>query len=326
MSEINPASLRFTPPTNPTPTSSNGVGRPDTPREQLVVPGNPRAIENRPSPSAGRIPIPAPTSPPEQEEGLPFDTEAIEREVKLSTEYQALKGAGLIKDDAEPTSPPPSPAADPVENETPVETMEITEFRYQRVEIRFELRQELHVEIRQQAPPAPAEPPPRRSDPLALDLNGNGLETTGIANGVHFDIDADGRIDQTSFVSGGDAFLALDLNNNGRIDDGRELFGDQNGDANGYLALAHHDDNGDGRIDQQDAVFQRLRLFTQSSNGEQQLRSLSEEGITSLNLGYRDSHIALNRYDSITQLSSFEREDGSEGVTGDLLLGYKTPR
>lgn len=319
MSDFDIASLRFTPPTHPTTESPKGVGRPNTPREQLVVPSNPRAIENRPIHSAGRIPISASTPTSEQEVGLPFDTEAIEREVKLSTEYQALKGAGLIKEDDETDIP-----AAPAEGETPAETIELSEFRYQRVEIRFELRQELHVEIRQQANPVPAEPTPRRSDPLALDLNGNGLETTGTTNGVQFDIDADGQIDQTSFVSGGDAFLALDINNNGRIDDGRELFGDQNGDTNGYLALAHHDDNGDGRIDQQDAVFQRLRLFTQSSNGEQQLRSLSEEGIASLNLSYRNSNIALNRYDSITQLSSFEREDGSEGVTGDLLLGYKT--
>jgi hypothetical protein len=241
----------------------------------------------------------------------------MKREVENSEEYQALKQAGLIKENPldRESAPEQSTTAEAEEASMQVE---IT-FQRVRIEVRHEQRIEARIESRQQQ----AEAPPRRSDPLALDLDGNGLETSGVDNGVRFDIDADGRLDQTSFISGGDAFLAIDANGNGRIDDGSELFGDQNGDANGYLALSRYDDNGDALIDRNDAVFQQLRLFTMNSDGSQQLRSLDEGGIASISLNYRNSSTALNEYDSITQQSIFTRVDGSEGESGDLLLGYR---
>ena len=62
---------------------------------------------------------------------------------------------------------------------------------------------------------------------------------------MRLDLDADGRMDSISVPTGDDALLALDRNGNGRIDDGRELFGDQHGAANGFAELARFDDNGD---------------------------------------------------------------------------------
>ncbi len=101
-----------------------------------------------------------------------------------------------------------------------------------------------------------ANPQPQKTDPLVLDLAGNGFSTRGLDDAVRFDLDADGRTDRISAPSGDDALLALDRNNNGRIDDGRELFGDQNGAANGFAELGKYDDNGDGRID---AAGRRVR-------------------------------------------------------------------
>jgi hypothetical protein len=190
-----------------------------------------------------------------------------------------------------------------------------------------EVRLELHIEIDRQRPEEVTSPAPqaaRRSDPLVLDLDGDGLETPGLEHGVAFDIDADGRLDRSSFVTGGDAFLALDRNGNGRIDDGSELFGDQRGDANGYLALARYDGNGDGRIDRHDAIYQQLRLFSLSADGSQQLQGLKQAAVTGIELDYREQHEALNRYDSVAQSSQFTRSDSSLGRSGDLLLGYIT--
>ncbi|MGB6066755.1 MAG: hypothetical protein WBG50_18275 [Desulfomonilaceae bacterium] len=109
------------------------------------------------------------------------------------------------------------------------------------------------------APPKNAPPPPPL-DPLILDLNGNGIQTLGMSAGIHFDNDGNGFQELTGWVAQGDGMLMLDKNNNGRLDDGSELFGDftilPNGTraANGFQALAYYDANGDGKIDANDPI------------------------------------------------------------------------
>lgn len=164
---------------------------------------------------------------------------------------------------------------------------------------------------------------PAKSDPLIFDLNGNGVETSGLAKGTKFDINADGINDQVSFVSGGDAFLAYDKNGNGVIDNGSELFGDQNGARNGYEELAKYDDNKDGIIDKNDQIYDKLKLFSLNSNQQQQLDSLSEHQIKLINLGYQQQQQSTAQGDTVAQISSFTRTDGSQGKTADLLLQYK---
>lgn len=164
---------------------------------------------------------------------------------------------------------------------------------------------------------------PQQVDPLVLDLAGNGFSTTGLSRPVRFDLDADGRMDSISAPSGDDALLALDRNGNGRIDDGRELFGDQHGAANGFAELARFDDNGDGRIDAADAVFDQLRLLRFDAQGRQQLQTLSEAGVSAIELRARDVDIALGAYDQIAQLGQFEFADGRSGKAADLLLAKR---
>lgn len=168
-----------------------------------------------------------------------------------------------------------------------------------------------------------ANPPPQKTDPLALDLAGNGFSTRGLNDAVRFDLDADGRTDCISAPSGDDALLALDRNGNGRIDDGRELFGDQHGAANGFAELGKYDDNRDGRIDAQDAIFERLRLLRFDAQGRQQQQSLSEAGVGAIQLQARDVRQALGAYDEIAQLGSFDFADGRRGQAADLLLARR---
>ena len=59
------------------------------------------------------------------------------------------------------------------------------------------------------------EPPPR--DPIILDLDGNGLNTVGLANGVYFDHDGNSVLTKTGWVGAGDGLLVRDLNSNGKI-------------------------------------------------------------------------------------------------------------
>lgn len=151
-----------------------------------------------------------------------------------------------------------------------------------------------------------------KTDPLILDLDGDGVET--VAPGKIFDIDGDGRLDATAWTGSSDALLALDRNGNGLIDNGTELFGDQNGAANGFVELARHDDNGDRAIDAGDRVFTRLILL----DGDGRSWSLAEQGIVRIRL---DAVVALREPatggETIAR-GQFERADGRLGRVDDV--------
>lgn len=164
---------------------------------------------------------------------------------------------------------------------------------------------------------------PQKVDPLVLDIAGNGFSTSGLSRAVSFDLDGDGRQDRISVPTGDDTLLALDRNGNNRIDDGRELFGDQHGAANGFAELARFDDNGDGRIDAADTVFDQLRLLRFDALGKQHLQRLDEAGVSAIHLQARDVSIALGAYDEIAQLGRFEFADGRNGQAADLLLAKR---
>lgn len=152
-------------------------------------------------------------------------------------------------------------------------------------------------------PPPP--PRPRGADdpipasPIALDLDGDGVETTALEDGVNFDLDGNGFAERIGFIAPDDALLAWDRDGDGVISSGQELFGDQtdlqNGDPapNGFEVLGEFDDNGDGYIDSDDAIYEQLRLWQDldqdglSESGE--LRTLEELAVARLDLSYEGS-------------------------------------
>ncbi len=161
------------------------------------------------------------------------------------------------------------------------------------------------------------------SDPIVLDLDGDGFEFTDVARGADFDLLANGQRQRTAFVTGGDALLALDRNGNGRIDDGSELFGDQRGAANGFEELRKLDSNGDGVIDAQDERFGDLRLFRDNGNGRTEpgeLLRLNEAGVSAIDLNYANQNEAASGGNRIAQIASFRHADGRIGRAADALL------
>ena len=126
-------------------------------------------------------------------------------------------------------------------------------------------------------------------DPLVLNFDGKATQLTG-AN-FQFDLDADGTPEDMPFVQDGSGFLALDKNGDNVINNGSELFGVKTGQ--GFSELAAYDEDHNNWIDENDAVFTKLKVWTKDENGNDQLFTLGEKGVGAIYLGQAKTQFAL---------------------------------
>ena len=164
--------------------------------------------------------------------------------------------------------------------------------------------------------------------PLVVDLDGDGVETIGTNSNVYFDHDNNGFAESTGWVGKDDGLLVRDLNNNGQIDDGTELFGNNSvlssGEkaANGFEALKDLDSNNDGIFNSSDTAWNQVKVWKDAnSNGvvdEGELLTLEQAGIENIDLNYQNSNAVDTNGNTVGQIGSFDKENGTQGNISDI--------
>jgi len=135
-------------------------------------------------------------------------------------------------------------------------------------------------------------------DPLVLNFDGDVADITDQT--FYFDLDQDGEKDLINKLGSGSGYLALDVNGNGTIDDGSELFGTKSGD--GFRDLAAYDEDKNGWIDENDSIWSKLKVWFKSPTDDQ-MYSLAGKGVGAIYLGSSDTEFSVQ----------------SEGQTGGII-------
>ena len=161
-------------------------------------------------------------------------------------------------------------------------------------------------------------------DPLIINTT---AQTSGLSDKkFKFDLDADGEQDEISMTKAGSGFLALDKNDDGKINDGTELFGVKSGD--GFRDLAEYDTDGNGWIDENDEVFDKLKVWSKTEDGKDELKSLKESGVGAIFLGAENTEFTIEGEDrvldgKVRKTGIFLKEDGTAGTIQHVDLAIK---
>ena len=141
-------------------------------------------------------------------------------------------------------------------------------------------------------------------DPLIVNFAGNAADLSGRC--MAFDLEGDGVCEAVDGLGAGSGYLAIDVNHDGRINDGRELFGTRSGD--GFADLAQYDTDANHWIDENDAAYRSLLIWRPNADGREALRSLAEAGVGAIYLGHTETPFSLTTAEN--QLRGVVRSSG----------------
>lgn len=156
-------------------------------------------------------------------------------------------------------------------------------------------------------------------DPLVINLAGNSATLDGVK--FSFDLDLNGQTEELNFVGAGSGFLALDRNGDGIINDGNELFGPRTN--NGLAELTAFDLDGNGWIDENDPIYDQLRIWVKENGNDDRLYSLREKGIGAIFLNGTSTPFTLTGPDAtslgqLRETTIYLREDGRPGAIQEV--------
>jgi hypothetical protein len=156
-------------------------------------------------------------------------------------------------------------------------------------------------------------------DPLVINFSGTAAQLTDQT--FAFDLDADGKEEEVPLLAGGSGILVFDRNQDGKVNDGTELFGPSTGNA--FAELAAYDGNGNGWIDESEAIYRNLFVWTRDAEGNDSLQGLKEAGVGALYISSADSPFALKDSENslrgqIVRTGVFLQENGGAGTLQQL--------
>jgi hypothetical protein len=163
-------------------------------------------------------------------------------------------------------------------------------------------------------------------DPLIINLGGGTASLT--SHSFSFDLNADGENEEISFAGQGSGFLAFDKNSDGKINDGSELFGATG--LNGFADLAKYDEDGNKWIDENDAIFADLKVWTRDENNQDQLISLKDAGVGAVYLGASTGSFDLsdsenNLLGQVKRSGIFLTQQGQVASIQEIDLALRSP-
>ncbi|HGH5980867.1 TPA: calcium-binding protein, partial [Kluyvera georgiana] len=167
----------------------------------------------------------------------------------------------------------------------------------------------------------------KTTSPIIIDLDNDGVETISKNNDIYFDHDGNGFSENTGWVSPDDGLLVYDINKDGKIDTGQELWGNNtitNGNyaPNGFVALKKWDTDNNNKIDYDDSIWDDLKIWQDSNSNavvdEGELKGLSYFNISSISLKYKTSTAKDANGNTHRQIGEFKFDDGSTGIATDV--------
>jgi hypothetical protein len=155
----------------------------------------------------------------------------------------------------------------------------------------------------------------KKQDPLVINFAGSAAQLS--SQRFSFDLNSDGKAENINFATNGSGFLAFDRNGDGQINNGTELFGASSG--NGFSELASLDSDRNGWIDENDAAYEKLRVWSKDAAGNDQLVTLKQADVGALNVAAVATPFDLKETNNalIGQIRSsgvFLHENGNAGT------------